>query len=159
MLPPVILSSLPNPNRPLTRIRSLPGPWSPHTVVVFRPIRTVPPKLIPPAHPAAVARWILARQLRDPQWHRSHYPLISRRLSVVNTPQVALPDWLIAQSILLLQHCAHLSMVCYERAQHRAAVDVRPIHPTRKVRHGCEGWRQVAESSQKERTTQQMSRA
>ena len=78
---------------------------------------------------------------------------------MTDTPQVALPDWLIAQSILLLQHCAHLSMVNYERAQHRAAVDIRPIHPTRKVHHGCEGWRQVAESSQKERTTQQMSRA
>ena len=42
-------------------------------------------------------------------------------------PQVALPDWLIAQSsMLLLQRYAHLTIVCYERAQHRLAVDARP---------------------------------
>ena len=105
----------------------------------------------PPRTPAARTVFAPARQLRDLQRHRRcHRASQCGRVFVYYAPQLALPDWLKAQSTMFdLQHCAHLDMVCYERAQHRLAVDVPPIHPARKVRHGREGWRQVAESSQK----------
>ena len=56
---------------------------------------------------------------------------------MLDAPQLALPDRLIARSTLLLQCFAGLRMEPHERGQHRVAVDIRPLHPTRKVRHGC----------------------